>query len=799
MEVGRPRALTYRGEVYFPIVHYTVNVSFVVPRQPTVFEEALLRVIRLAETDASVASLAMEDVFQGILGVPHADAVILPVLTGLFNQGVVRSNVPLESLARLRCGDLSLTPEARRMLEEGRLPARGQERSDELYYDPVLERLERRVRTVDPGHAARIPFDHTTVGFPETLYRRWLLERNPGWLPPDAEITGVSVAGSTPTWVRATATYGIERGELRIEFDAAERTRYVASLPSEVLREHIVDPLVADPGEELASLGLDTVDLRSEWRRYEQVEPTLLRDCLRRLSTDPNVLLCHAALLPMVRGDSARVTIAFGSDARAPEVRAVDRARRWAIYLPEGLVGADWVAGTLAGVVRAFRGIVRLGPGSTELVLGYQDESDDAREEVRRVLHNVAISLIGQRIPGGAVVALCFTPDEFWEVLSVPGIWGECEFQEALWDFVRLVNDLEGVDTRYLKGRVEDAVIGIVTGLKDRVHVNNVEELVSCIAGLRTRANLNIDRILAFIVERVHVTSPDELGRLKTALRTLRADWRPTYRSNIYSEHLLRTLCNDPFGKSTQACLDGSNRFEETFQKWLSAVEQVHQSMNSVPVTEPLDDRRAFEQVRRLRLQKAWVDAVHQAVAAWAELVGADAAFAAVARGTLAEVIANNMARLAEMVRLAHARSASCTVAFDTSALMEDPGILGDAASGRLVIPLTVLEELDRLKHRPDKHEAAQRAIRAIERFRDRIHFAQSEPPEGDADMPDSPDNRILRAVLNLADSNPILVTEDRNLRLKAGARGITACDVAEARRLLRGLKRSQQERGNPA
>src|SRR6266511_3666399 len=134
----------------------------------------------------------------------------------------------------------------------------------------------------------------------------------------------------------------------------------------------------------------------------------------------------------------------------------------------------------------------------------------------------------------------------------------------------------------------------------------------------------------------------------------------------------------------------------------------------------------------------------------------------------------------------------------DTNVLIADPDAPGRFEEHDVVVPLTVVEELDKLKTRPDETGAsARRAIRGLEALREcgnlsegvglpgggRIwvevnHTGRLSLPEGLAH--DSDDNRILATTANLAkelgdERAVVLVSKDASLRIKAEALKLAA------------------------
>ena len=141
-------------------------------------------------------------------------------------------------------------------------------------------------------------------------------------------------------------------------------------------------------------------------------------------------------------------------------------------------------------------------------------------------------------------------------------------------------------------------------------------------------------------------------------------------------------------------------------------------------------------------------------------------------------------------------------VVLDTSVLVADPGCLHSFPGCDIVIPLTVVEELDGLKSRPDDvGRAARTALRTIEDLRRRAGGSIHQPvplgpdPEGatihievngiqrdrliqNGLNPEVPDNRIIGAALGQSLTAPTqVISNDAGLRIKAAHLGLEAAE----------------------
>ena len=145
----------------------------------------------------------------------------------------------------------------------------------------------------------------------------------------------------------------------------------------------------------------------------------------------------------------------------------------------------------------------------------------------------------------------------------------------------------------------------------------------------------------------------------------------------------------------------------------------------------------------------------------------------------------------------------------DTSVLIADPACIGSFVDTDLVVPLTVIEELDGLKNRlDDVGRAARSALRAIEELRIRNGGTLADPIAiGSCTLqieingvqkhrlvehgldPASPDNRIIGAALGQAERGPTtMVSNDAALRIKAAHLGVMAVEHRRTARYARDM-----------
>ncbi len=113
------------------------------------------------------------------------------------------------------------------------------------------------------------------------------------------------------------------------------------------------------------------------------------------------------------------------------------------------------------------------------------------------------------------------------------------------------------------------------------------------------------------------------------------------------------------------------------------------------------------------------------------------------------------------------------SVVVDTNLLLDDPKVLYKLASKyeKIIIPLTVLKELDKLKFKPDTAFSAREAIRTLREFKsveiDKIHF---DFRSKDVEFDETNDAKIIKSA---EEHGADIATKDVSMQIIAEARGL--------------------------
>lgn len=136
------------------------------------------------------------------------------------------------------------------------------------------------------------------------------------------------------------------------------------------------------------------------------------------------------------------------------------------------------------------------------------------------------------------------------------------------------------------------------------------------------------------------------------------------------------------------------------------------------------------------------------------------------------------------------------SIIIDTNILIEEPKIIDIIGSlQNIIFSAKVIDELDGLKNKSETKEKAQDAIREIRKHQKKrnISFNTSKVDNLPNDLnKKSPDNMILSVALQYQKRNPILLTNDKGLQIKAEMLEIPAKTITELTSLLSLSKRNR-------
>lgn len=399
----------------FPMIRFEVTVRYSYPRPLTIFEEAILRLVRDFSRQPAYRGMTLQEIFEQILGVPDADQVVLPVVQELFDIGALLCRRQLGSMQQITLADLELSESGKKFLRQGKLAAVTNERTETVYYDPVLEQFQQDgpVETTRPE--AHVPEPETASVFPEARFRQWYERKPPAWLPDGAEVVSCSGKFLGIRWASRTATLGWRNETLALDCGDPKRTHYVESLSKSLAERHLFTPLLMY-GSNLRESSPSFPAPSRQSVPPDGPETILpLHEARQALASQGPYVLVNAQQVGWAPGSlGARCVIQLGTQAAEPEVSQTGNQTviSWS-KLPEedGWLGAGPTL-TVWGRIVDFR----IARGRMRAPLGVLVEHQALPEELAGLLKRLADALM--KTEHAALPALWLEPENYQKQLQ---------------------------------------------------------------------------------------------------------------------------------------------------------------------------------------------------------------------------------------------------------------------------------------------------------------------------------------------------------------------------------------------
>jgi len=265
---------------------------------------------------------------------------------------------------------------------------------------------------------------------------------------------------------------------------------------------------------------------------------------------------------------------------------------------------------------------------------------------------------------------------------------------------------------------------------------------------------------------------------LSSAFRTLDKNWSPGYPSEFFSKELTRSILESFPSHLDSKLISAKNALFNP----LRALLQISDNMSAIIDSNGLGALRNDDDYVSL-IKATTGSSLSEMVPAWA--VEMDSLVSvlddeSVLEGTQLTINNSKITEIAKwtakLIGTRDPRIRSVYV-FDTSALIEQPQIVSEARQGELfVVTKRVIEELDDKKPDEALRPHVAEVVRNLRNLsKEHIQFCDGDMSLLPSDYRLKGDNLILSVAVRYRKHNPVLITNDNNLSLKARAEGLEA------------------------
>lgn len=792
-------------EVSFPVLTFRANVTFSSPRPATIFERMILDLTHRFGKHDVYGIMPLGAIFEDFLAVDDPDGIMSPVLLDLRDLGVISVSSPAESIFDVSAKDLKVTePLGLQMLRDGMLPARAKAQIETMVIDPirpaVLSEAESRKATDEPVDAA-IDAAAFEDAFPAELIQAQLQQHSPPWLPRGARIDAIRQSGEpVVSWLTVRGRIEVAAEKVTLRFDDESRTRYIANLPTEELVARVLRPTFAGRGispRDTAALPLLTEsDVQGE--RWQPLE-----SCARAFLRTTHVLLpsTFTHLLPgPIPSGHCRIVCADSYDDGSLSIEWNEHRDGCVVRLANHYRFPGSLAAAKNGILHAGQLPVRVGDEASSLPVARVNASREAVDSVAEVFRDTGRRLLAVGSPDAIRAAAILLPAaDFWSAAKSPEttttVEGVIASIQHLLDMRRIFCDLPGhKDVANWATIAAQCVIHNVDSLSERLTPDRLAPVAVWLAQLGISSDREAAPIVAALATRA--TPPGDLPSFRAyadMFRPCGPEWAMPYPSDFYSPGVLAAVAAWRDGRELKEAFCSTNRFD-------SLIRELVESEDKLRAVTGLADFAAvsIEQNPAVAIGRAKGTEVSAQVSVWLNRFQALGEVCPSLENFLPNsriaAIHRQMSALARHLEAsaAHIDKRFChpwgIFVFDTSALIRDPGLPGRLGRDQLVVVTKrVLEELDDLKRDESLRPAVTKASRSLrDHPRDCIRFVDANPDLLPLDYRSGGthrlkgDNLILSVAMKYGAYEPILVTDDGNLSLKAHAQNIMTLTTAE-------------------
>lgn len=269
-----------KARIAYPFVEYSVQVTHHTERKSTVMEWMLLEIAQKVESYPDYAAIPLENILTSIFSVADGNILLRQVLIDLVDVNALEQIPGFSDKSewnQLRCGDLRLTDDGRRLQQEGKLPAKSQTQKLSVVYDVVNNRLVNSSKgmvdnTVSPK--AKDIGEGNMPGFPGSLIalriEEWQADGQnaPSWLQRNSRIDNIVPEGDAKIkWQNISHEISIDsRGNLSL-----------LGAPNDEIAEVVLKDtdLGTMPDYELPLIDVDTLLSKRKCAIYDKTSDTI--------------------------------------------------------------------------------------------------------------------------------------------------------------------------------------------------------------------------------------------------------------------------------------------------------------------------------------------------------------------------------------------------------------------------------------------------------------------------------------------------------------------------------------------
>jgi rRNA-processing protein FCF1 len=768
--------MTATVKLGLPVMRFKIHVRYSTPRVPNALEAALIQIVRRFSVASAYREWRIETVFEELLCVPEPRLPLTAVLNELVDIRVLATTTPFNDTRDIRIGDLSLTARGHAMLSTGKMLGRPQESAVLWAWDPLAQQAcnERQWQQLDANQPdLAVAADPFMDMFPEQAFRAFLEtgDRIEWYRRGDTVIEGIEVPGETELcWSSALIKLALQQGRIVLDSARGDAIRYLEQLSDMTPLIRLASAAFGSNGPAYATWEIEAPGVQEDLvalSHFDAVATGVIPVYIdeRAAQALPALAQCPAQALRIIYTDD--------------EQRMAGQEINVNWYEDDGctikLAQAFPVAGCHLAhgqhVWRLGRARLRIGQADVIVPVARRRPGDMAQ-----ATQDLVAQLVHTRQDNAIAAALTLSPQVAWHAL-LQMLREEHSGRAYLDEVNDWADELRRLPVGKTAGaRLDDKSLcdAFAHALATHSGPLNDCEFADWCAGLARLSLNDASPSLTVLIDKIApLETIAQLGIVTSQARTVLKNHELTFSPETYGLGLVMEILALASEREVLAVLLNKNAFEVAVRQIWRQGGLVAKTLGRQfpPGAASSADIRKI--VRTGALKRCLSEIAH-----WQGQLAALHALAGVSNAapdSVLERCSEQLRRWEESLRKAALTDDSAfdfIFVVDTNALIKLPELpLRIGLQSLLVLPATVIEELDRKKMDPLLSVACATATRHLLAMpAASIRYEHSDLSLLPEDYRASADNRILSVVLKFDSEKVRLVTNDKNLTLKANA-----------------------------
>lgn len=765
---------TVRLNLGVPLQRFSVTVQHSTPRVPNPLETALIHIVLRLGGFPHYRERSLAGLFKDMLCIPQPELWLAPLLEELTDIRLLTCNCDLDDVGAIVLGDLALTERGQKMVNNGRLLGRPQRINVTWCWDPVAQEVrntQQWERVAAQAPTLALPAGAYDDVFPMEAFRADL-PNAPWFRSGETEIEAVTVAGAPELgWESVSVGLALDGTRLACTTDRPAVRRYLQEQEDAPLTNRLAAAVFGD----------DYADF-DEW---DHVIPSdtdsfvSLAQIAQRLAASAELAFDNLALNTfdgIEHASSGRLRVHYSGTDEAAEVESGE-GEGHLIVSGRTMPAPDC---SLVGDGRAWRlcrVAVQIGRAVVPVPVALQLPGTRAVADAPLV-HE----LLETRQPLHIAAALRLDAATAWPAL-LQGLRSTHQGKDCLDVVLAWITEMLRLDAKTVAVLDRSVLQDVYAqALREHGRIDTAGELTTWRIAMQALEPPAPQPLLEQLLEAAYpAVSIAALQGMTVEARKVVKDYCIPYGPTSYSRSLVAELLNLGSLEEVERALRNPNPFESGLRSlWKDGAALARMLGAPFPVRPPAPN--ALAKILRERKGDACMDAARQ----WRATLDAFYQFAQVEAPPQASPLEATRVGLQEwedqLLRAAANDSGRFDHVFvaDTNALINMPELpLKMTGNVLLVLPQTVLDELDRKKRDPALTKACSQAVRLVRDMPEsRRRYEESDLARLPADFEDTPDNRILSVAMKYHHPNLRLISDDSVLSAKAESMKITAVKI---------------------